>query len=125
MHLAFQKVSPEIKWEIIVVDNASTDNTGQVASLNWSKYGLAEVGFKVVKELKAGLSYARHKGINEAAFEYLIFCDDDNWLSENYIETAYNIISENAKIGIWEDNRKPKAMFLIRPGSLHMRAITP
>jgi len=100
MHLAFQKVSSEIKWEVIVVDNASTDNTGQVASLTWAKYGLTEVGFKVIKELKVGLSYARHKGINEAAFEYLIFCDDDNWLSENYIETAYNIISENAKIGI-------------------------
>ena len=100
MHLAFQKVSPEIKWEVIVVDNASTDNTAQVASLNWSKYGPVEVGFRVIKELKSGLSYARNKGINEAVFEYLIFCDDDNWLSENYIETAYNIINENAKIGI-------------------------
>ena len=99
-HLALQKVSPEIKWEVIVVDNASTDNTGEVASWIWSKYGLAEVGFKVINEQKLGLSYARHKGIKEAAFEYLIFCDDDNWLSGNYIETAYNIIKENPKIGI-------------------------
>lgn len=33
-------------------------------------------------------------------YKYVIICDDDNWLSENYIQKAYDIIHKNPNIGM-------------------------
>lgn len=97
-HLAYQNVPPEIPWEVIIVNNASTDNTVEVAKNEWAKYK-REVPFKIVDQPKPGLSYAREKGIEVSRFEYLIFCDDDNWLDENYVKNAFEIMESNTKMG--------------------------
>lgn len=47
-----------------------------------------------------GLSAAREKGIAEAQFEYILLCDDDNWLCPTYVQTAFEIMKNNAQIGI-------------------------
>ena len=49
---------------------------------------------------KAGLTFARKKGIEDCKYEYIIFCDDDNWLSSNFVSEAFKILSENIKCGI-------------------------
>jgi glycosyltransferase involved in cell wall biosynthesis len=97
-HLAFQKIPGEISWEIILVNNASNDNTTDIAENEWLKYNLSNVSFNIVDELKPGLSNAKEKGIKASKFEYCIFCDDDNWLDENYIKLAYYKISKNSQI---------------------------
>jgi glycosyltransferase involved in cell wall biosynthesis len=43
---------------------------------------------------------ARKKGIDCANYEYLLFCDDDNWLNPDYIVTAFNIINADPNIGV-------------------------
>lgn len=98
-HLSRQVVPDSIFWEIIIVDNASTDNTSKVAFTEWSKYDLVNVSFRVMEQPKAGLTYAREKGIKESKFDVLIFCDDDNWLCENYIQIAFEVIRGNDQIG--------------------------
>ena len=98
-HLAEQKVSPEIEWEVIIVDNASVDNTATVANQQWAKYNTT-ASFKVVGEEKPGLSAARHKGYTTSRFEYLIFCDDDNWLQADYVQLAYNLMEERPGVAI-------------------------
>ena len=35
MHLAAQIVDPSVQWEVVVIDNASTDDTVQVATRAW------------------------------------------------------------------------------------------
>ncbi len=97
-HLALQKTNA-LPWEIIIVDNASTDNTASFAKGTWKGFNKNEVELKVVEEEKQGLSFARQRGVDEAGYEYIIFCDDDNWLAENYLLTAYNIIHEDISIG--------------------------
>jgi len=97
--LALQQVPENILWELIIVDNNSTDNTASVAEGEWKKYGL-EILFKIVFEAKSGLSYARHKGVKEASFELLLFCDDDNWLEKNYLHYAVEIMTLNKNIGV-------------------------
>ena len=99
-HLALQEVPKEISWEIIVVNNNSTDNTVDIASNEWLKLNSPAISFKIVNELKPGLSHAREKGLQTSEFDFIIFCDDDNWLDNKYLTTAYEIISKNKKIAV-------------------------
>jgi glycosyltransferase involved in cell wall biosynthesis len=97
-YIALQEVPENINWEILVVDNNSNDLTPEVAKSEWNTHKKA-IPFKIVKEETPGLSHARNKGAKEAAFELLIFCDDDNWLEKNYVRYAYEIMNTNEKIG--------------------------
>src|SRR5438874_1022703 len=78
-YLASQEVPLNIYWEVIIVNNNSSDDTVIVAQKEWAKYKL-RVPFKVVDENVAGTIHARKRGIAEASYELLLFCDDDNWL---------------------------------------------
>lgn len=96
-YLALQKTD-EINWEIIIVDNASTDNTTSICLKLQHRF--PQLIIRVVKEYKPGLTNARIRGVLESSYEIGIFCDDDNWLQENYLLTAFRLINENPKIGI-------------------------
>ena len=69
-------------WEIIVVDNASTDNTRDVAQ---EKIRHAPIPIRYVYELKPGLHQGRHRGTREAAGELIAFLDDDAVLTPEWI----------------------------------------
>lgn len=98
-HLSKQQVPDNIPWEVIVVDNASIDDTSQVAQELWEEYG-HPTSFRIIEEKKAGLSFARHAGFSNAKYEYCLFCDDDNWLSSKYVVEVYRILSDNTEIGV-------------------------
>ena len=85
--------------ELIVVDNASTDNTRQLAKETWSRLG-SPFPMRIVTEASAGLSFARKKGVDEAEGELLLFCDDDNWLNANYLVEGTTLMGENASLGM-------------------------
>lgn len=75
---------PKYEYEIVVVDNNSTDNTPQVVEA-CDRKGKKEVVY--VKEPEVGLHNARHAGAKAAEGEILAYVDDDvicdkNWLSE-------------------------------------------
>lgn len=95
--LALQEVPPTIPWELILVNNASTDNTVDLAVEKWKEYA-CKIPFRIVDEPQSGLTYAREKGISEAAYEILVFCDDDNWLEPNYVAGIYKILTSNEQI---------------------------
>lgn len=89
----------KISIEIIIVDNNSTDNTLSIAKEFDAKFSsLFKV--KIVSEFSQGILFARKRGVREASYEYIVFCDDDNWLDENYILKAFNILSNDSNIGI-------------------------
>ncbi len=96
--LANQKFDGNISSEIIVVDNASTDNTAKYAESLWESLN-APIPLRTVHESKPGLSHARKRGIEETSYSYILFCDDDNWLFPNYINKAYHIINNDSTIG--------------------------
>jgi glycosyltransferase involved in cell wall biosynthesis len=98
-HLVLQKALL-ISWEVIVVNNASSDNTVDVAHHYWDKFQLPDIKFRVVDQPIPGLTNARKKGIEVSRYEYLLFCDDDNWLYPDYIEQAYEIMQSNSRIGV-------------------------
>lgn len=88
-----------IQWEIILVDNLSTDNTIEIAKSVWKTQNNFK-NLKIVTEPQLGLKFAREKGIKTARFDYLIFVDDDNWLSCNYIIQVYRMFEESEKISL-------------------------
>lgn len=98
-HIAAQCVRPDIAWEVIVVDNASADSSSEIAITEWEKYRLC-VPFKVVSQPKPGLTFAREMAIEASAYELVLFCDDDNWLSPSYVNTAYDTMSKHPRIGM-------------------------
>jgi glycosyltransferase involved in cell wall biosynthesis len=97
-HLSKQNVDPSVCWEIILVDNASSDNTNTVAEGFWSTTNTT-VDLRIVREGKPGLAYAREKGISEAKFNIIIFCDDDNWLSPSYIQKSFELAQHYSEFG--------------------------
>lgn len=95
-HLASQRDCDSIPWEIIVVDNASQDNTAQVALEAWP---ITHVPLRVVHEPRLGLTYARMRGIIEARYEYISFIDDDNWVYPDWVRLGWEIMSQHLEIG--------------------------
>lgn len=71
-------------FEIIIVDNASTDNTKKISHFLMKKYN--DYNIRYIYEPIPGLLSGRHRGAKEAKGEILTFIDDDiiadqNWLS--------------------------------------------
>jgi glycosyltransferase involved in cell wall biosynthesis len=97
-YLRIQK-SDTFKFEIILVNNNSSDNTVEVAEKYWNSIP-SEIGFSIVDQPIPGLSFAREKGIETSKYNYLIFCDDDNSLDINYLHNAFNIFEANSDIAI-------------------------
>ncbi|RUP08061.1 MAG: glycosyltransferase family 2 protein [Hyphomicrobium sp.] len=80
--------------EIIVVDNNSSDETAGRAREAWNACGNDRFGFLIVEEPQAGLAYARRAGVRAASFGIVLFCDDDNWLAEDYLMHAMRIMRD-------------------------------
>lgn len=88
-YLSNQITHRSLNWEIILVDNNSTDNSSNFA-IEFLEQSDVFTSYKVINEKRIGLVYARESGAMEANYDYLIFCDDDNWLCNNYIQQVYD-----------------------------------
>lgn len=95
-HLAMQQ-GVYFNWEVILVDNNSTDNTGVIAEEIWEANG-SPCPLRVLIEKQAGTMYARYNGIVNANYRYLLYCDDDNWLKDTYLQIAFEKIIINHQI---------------------------
>lgn len=96
-HIAAQRVPVGLQWDVIVVDNASTDGTGQAALAAWPADAPARL--RVVLEQRLGLSHAHLPGFAEARGEIICFVEDDNWIDSDYISTAAEILSQHPEVG--------------------------
>jgi glycosyltransferase involved in cell wall biosynthesis len=81
--LSNQSLSPNISWEVVVIDNNSRDDTSEVVREFCQRF---PGRFKYVFEPRQGKSFALNRGIHESAADVVAFVDDDvevdpNWLS--------------------------------------------
>jgi len=91
------QIPPGLKWELLVVDNGSTDETGEVARSYRDRLPL-----RLVREERAGLSNARNKGVEETAGQYICWTDDDVLLDPQWLAAywaAFNRHPEAAVFG--------------------------
>jgi len=91
-HLFHQSILPA-QYEIVVVDNGSTDNTEEILS----DLQKEAVNLRWVKEPKAGRAHARNRGIAESLGEVVLFLDDDIEVEANHLEShlAYHAQSKD------------------------------
>jgi glycosyltransferase involved in cell wall biosynthesis len=77
-------------FEIILVDDGSTDNSGMMCD------SFKENNVIVIHKKNGGLSDARNKGLEYATGEYIIFLDsDDYWLDMNFLRKINQEVSCN------------------------------
>lgn len=81
--------------EILVVDNASTDETPGVVR----EFAEQNPIVRYLLEPKQGVAYARRHAA-DLSTPWLIFVDDDNLLSKNYLIRAAELIEENPDAGV-------------------------
>ena len=78
-------------YEIILVDDGSTDNSPAICD----EYAEKNTKIRVIHKTNGGLSDARNFGIKEAQGDYLMFLDsDDFWNGRNVLSELHNIIVE-------------------------------
>lgn len=105
---SLQKQNYQGKYEVIVVDNTSIDNTAKIAK----KYGA-----KVFYEARKGESYAKQLGFEKASGEFIATTDADTILPSDWLkQMAQKLIQEKdlVAIGGW---------FKIKEGRLIPRLI--
>jgi len=78
-------------YEVIVVDNCSTDGTaGAIGALVDQHHNL-----RYIYEARLGLGTARNTGWHAAHGTYVAFLDDDARAEKNWLETAQGLIAQN------------------------------
>lgn len=102
--------------EIILVDDGSTDESGDICD----EYAKKDNRIKVIHKKNGGLSDARNFGIDAANGKYISFVDSDDFVTNNYVEVLYNLIKNNdsdISVCIWknvfEDNKTKKSYFTL------------
>ncbi|HKV11290.1 MAG TPA: glycosyltransferase [Thermoanaerobaculia bacterium] len=83
--MAKQRVSPDVRWKVLVVDNNCTDETAAVVERHRQAGGFP---LRTVREPRQGLTPARVCGVENTAGEWIAFVDDDCLLAEDWVEEA-------------------------------------
>jgi glycosyltransferase involved in cell wall biosynthesis len=89
--LRVQAYVESIRWEILVIDNNSQDNTKQIVET------YSDVRYEV--ESQQGLAYARARGVQEAVGQWVAFVDDDTVPDENWVAQVHQFAQSHPQIG--------------------------
>ncbi|NJO46030.1 MAG: glycosyltransferase family 2 protein [Oscillatoriales cyanobacterium RM2_1_1] len=85
----------EIAWEVLVVDNNSTDNTPEIVQQyqdNWPE-------LKYLVEPQQGAAFARKQAIAEAQAPWVGFLDDDTWPAPDWVAAAHRFSQSYPQAG--------------------------
>lgn len=87
-----RQTAPSDRFEVIVVDNASQDDTRAVTE----KWAAERANIRYLHEAEIGLSPARNTGWRAAAGTYVAFMDDECRVPDGWIESLLDIIEERS-----------------------------
>ena len=76
--------------EIILVDDGSTDNSGEICE----EYRKTDSRIILIHKENEGLSMARNFGLDIASGDYISFVDSDDFIARNMMEALYNRLLE-------------------------------
>lgn len=107
---------PAEAFEIIVVDNSSTDNTAKIANDFIALH--PQLNARYVHEPKKGLSFARNRGIREAKAPIITYIDDDAEATPAFLQNIADFMQgDKTIVGIggkvipkYSESREPEWM---------------
>jgi glycosyltransferase involved in cell wall biosynthesis len=121
-----QTVSSE-NYEVIVVDNASTDDTRLVLEAKSGKYS----NLKVLFQPKPGAAATRNAGLREAVGDIVLFIDNDIIADPDLIEKHLEYHGRSSRLGVignvitpWYDSVDPFLRYLRHRGIYNPYTIT-
>lgn len=79
-------------FEIILVNDGSKDASGDICD----SYALSDSRIRVIHKENGGVSAARNAALDIASGEYITFCDSDDYLEKDCLETLYKNIEEKS-----------------------------
>ena len=94
---SLERLRPRLPWELIVVDNGSSDGT---AGTLREFLAHSSIPARVVSEPRAGVARARNAGIAIARGEILAFTDDDCYPREDLLDELARIFEEDETVGV-------------------------
>ena len=82
----------EVMWELLVIDNNSSDDTAAVTESFLAKY--PTITGRCISEPNQGLSYARNRGYREAHSDWILYLDDDAKAERRFLQRTVWLIEE-------------------------------
>jgi glycosyltransferase involved in cell wall biosynthesis len=81
-------------WELIIVDDGSTDSTGGMLA-HWSA---TDARIHVIRQTNAGVSAARNAGLDFASGEYIAFLDSDNVWGRDFLRVSLAALNRSGRL---------------------------
>lgn len=92
-----QNLSPD-KYEVIIINDGSTDNTLSVINGLIAKYSNRKI--ILIDKANGGLSSARNIGLSHASGKYVWFIDSDDYIADNCLESIYQDIHNHNELDL-------------------------
>ena len=93
---SLKRLRTRVSWELIVVDNGSTDSTGSAIEDFASDF---DHPTRFVYEPALGQGNARNAGWRSAEAQIVAYVDDDCYPAEDYLDAVFNCFAENPNLG--------------------------
>lgn len=78
-----------VDWEVICVDDGSTDGSGAILD----EYASHDKRFRIVHQKNAGVSAARNTGLEKVLGEWITFIDPDDAIASDYLSKVADEIA--------------------------------
>lgn len=99
-YLRCQIGTEDIAWEIIVVDNNSSDNTAEVVKRYQATWPQT-IPLRYEFEPQQGAGFARDRGTKAATSQLIGYLDDDNLPWINWVRAAYRFAQQHPNVGVF------------------------